>query len=315
MGLHVAQIGVGRVGRPTVHNIMCTGRINKLTVCDTKSGLAKAFSEELNHVVASLELDLEIIWCEKDEDVEGADIILISAGEPRVSGVQLSRRDLVNKNTRIIKEIAEKTAPNNLQAKYLVITNPVDVMAMLFKRFSGADFVLGTGTNLETLRFRSKLARVLGLHPAKISGWVGGEHGDAAVFLWSTVKVDNTPLDDYVKESNFNKTEVETYVKEVSRMIIDNIGGTEYGPAASFRDLVMAIVEDQKKIFPISTPLRWIKIPEPVFVSVPLVLGKSIGPSLFERLTKIEKKELENAAKCIYDNYRTALAFIAGMEQ
>ena len=83
--MHIAQIGTGRVGRPTAYTIMCSGIADELTVCDVKPGLAAAFAEELNHVTASIGLDVEINSCEKDEDVAGADIILISAGEPRSS--------------------------------------------------------------------------------------------------------------------------------------------------------------------------------------------------------------------------------------
>jgi len=81
--LHIAQIGTGRIGRPTAYAILSAGLVDELTVCDTKPGLAAALAEELKHVTASLRLDAEINSCEKDEEVSGAKIILISAGEPR----------------------------------------------------------------------------------------------------------------------------------------------------------------------------------------------------------------------------------------
>ncbi|MCJ7632859.1 malate dehydrogenase, partial [Candidatus Bathyarchaeota archaeon] len=186
MSFHIAQIGTGRVGRPTAYTIMCSGLASRLTVCDTKPGLAKAFSEELLHATASYGIDVEVVDCERDEDIQGADLILISAGEPRLPGVEMSRRDLVVKNAEVIKTIAKAVSPRNPQAKYIVITNPVDAMAMVFKKYSGSEFVISTGTNLESLRFRSKLARSLNVPVSKVQGWVGGEHGDAAAILWST---------------------------------------------------------------------------------------------------------------------------------
>ncbi|MGQ9531087.1 MAG: malate dehydrogenase, partial [Candidatus Bathycorpusculaceae bacterium] len=189
MKLHIAQIGTGRVGRPTAYTIMCAELADTITVCDTKPRLAPAFAEELKHVTASLGLDVEINSCEKDEEVAGADIILISAGEPRVPGVKMSRRDLAVQNAKIVRYIAEATSPNNPGAKYIVITNPVDAMAMVCKKYSKADFVISTGTNLESLRFRSKLAAALKVSVSKVQGWVGGEHGEAAVILWTTTKV------------------------------------------------------------------------------------------------------------------------------
>src|SRR3989337_3746550 len=109
VNMHIAQIGTGRVGRPLAYTIMCTGLAETLTVCDVKPKLSLAFAEELNHVKSSLGLDVEINSCEKDEDVSGADIILISAGEPRTPGVKMSRRDLALRNAKIIRHISEAT--------------------------------------------------------------------------------------------------------------------------------------------------------------------------------------------------------------
>jgi len=159
--LHIAQIGTGRVGRPTAYTIMCAELADTITVCDTNPGLANAFAEELRHVTASLSLDVEIVACERDEDVAGADIILVSAGKPRTPGVKMTRRDLAVQNGQIVKHIAESTISNNRDAKYVVITNPVDAMAMVCKKYSKADFVIRTGTNLESIRLRSGLATEL----------------------------------------------------------------------------------------------------------------------------------------------------------
>ena len=143
--MHIALIGTGRVGRPTAYTILCSNLADILTVCDVKPGLAKAFGEELKHVISSLNNDVLVNSCEKDEEVNNADIILISAGEPRTLGVKMSRRDLASRNARIVKYVSETTSPRNPGAKYIVITNPVDAMTMVCKKFSKADFVISTG--------------------------------------------------------------------------------------------------------------------------------------------------------------------------
>lgn len=312
MNLHIAQIGTGRVGRPTAYTIMCAELANTMTVCDTKPGLAAAFAEELRHVAASLELDIEINACERDEEVAEADIILISAGKPRIPGVKMSRRDLAIQNGKIVKHIAETTAPKNPQVKYIVITNPVDAMAMVCKKYSKAEFVISTGTNLESLRFRSKLAKTLGAPISKVQGWVGGEHGDAAVILWSTSMVNDLPVDDYAtsKSKILNKAEIDSYVRSVSRFIIDNIGGTEYGPAASFRDVVKAVVKNTNAILSVATPKKFEGLPEPVFVSIPVQLGRFIGSSRYVILSDEEKKGIVEAARAVYQTYRTTIETI-----
>jgi malate dehydrogenase len=241
--MHIAQIGTGRVGRPTAYSIMEARLPDTLTLCDTKPGLAAAFGEELKHVKASTQNNVEIFSCERDEQVTNADIILISAGEPRMPGIKMSRRDLAVQNAKIIKQISEATRTRNPSAKYIVITNPVEAMAMICKKYTKAEYVISTGTNLESMRFRSVLAETFRVHPSQVEGWVGGEHGDAAVPLWSTAKIDHLSTEEYSASTgiSFPRRQIESYVKSVSKFIIDNIGGTEYGPAASFRDITRAI--------------------------------------------------------------------------
>jgi len=307
--LHITQIGTGRVGRPTAYTIMSAKLADTITVCDTKSGLAKAFAEELRHVTVSLKLDIEIIACERDEDVVGADIILISAGKPRIPGVRMSRRDLAIQNGQIVKNVTESTAPNNPNAKYVVITNPVDAMAMVCKKYSGAQFVISTGTNLESLRFRSRLAQSLKVPVSAVKGWVGGEHGKDAMILWSTVKVNDLSLKEYLKENEkaLKKSEIDSYMKEISKTIVDDIGGTEYGPAASFRDITRAIVKNTNEIIPIAAPQKFEDLPEPIFVSIPQHLGKTIGETIYDALPAKEKTGIRKAAEAIYQTFKTTI--------
>jgi malate dehydrogenase len=307
--LHIAQIGVGRVGRPTAYTIMNSKLADTLTVCDTKPGLAAAFAEELKHVTASLNIDVEICSYEKDEEVCNANIILISAGEPRIPSVEMSRRDLAAKNAKIVKYVSEITAPRNPSAKYIVITNPVDAMAMVCKRYAKADFVISTGTNLESLRFRSKLAAKLHVPKSNVQGWVGGEHGDAAIPLWSTTRISNQPIDEYTsfEKQSLNKNEIESYIKQVSKFIVDKIGGTEYGPAASFRDITEAIVKNTNNIIPVAIPIALPEIPTPVFVGIPVHLGSNVGISIYDTLTEKEQAGITEAGKTIYQTYTDAI--------
>lgn len=312
MGQHIAQIGTGRVGRPTAYTIMCAGLAEKLTVCDIKANLAAAFAEELKHAAASLRLDVEVEGCEDSKLISNADIILISAGVPRIPGVAMSRRDLAAQNAKTVKEISEGTVERNPRAKYVVITNPVDAMAMVCKRYSDARFVIGTGTSLESLRLRSKLARELNTSVSKVQGFVGGEHGEGAVTLWSTVRVNGLPAEEYAKSTYkaLNKGEIDHYIKSISKFIVDTIGGTEYGPAAAFRDIVRAIVEDSGEVLSVDSPIQLPSLPEPTFVSVPVPLGASIGSPLYNTLPEDERRQVEDSAKAIYQTYQTAVSSI-----
>ena len=96
-------------------------------------------------------------------------------------------------------------------------------------------------------------------------------------------------------------------MKTVSKQIIDNIGGTEHGPAASFRDIVRAIVKDTGEVLSIAAPMNFKEVPEPVFVSVPRHLGKNIGLPLRDILSNKEMTEVKRASNAIYQTYKIAI--------
>ena len=310
--MHIAVVGTGNVGRVTAYTIMCEGLADELSLVDIKPRLAPLLAEELKHAAASMRLDVKIYGYERDEDLSGADIVVVSAGYPRPPGVRMSRRELIAKNAGIIKYVAEVVPPRNPGAKYVIVTNPVDAMATLFKRVSRAGFVVSTGNHLETLRFRARLAEALNVPYREVWGFVGGEHGENAVILWSTTHVSGTPVDEYVRERGLklDKTSIEGYVKKVSEGIIDVLGATRFGPAAAFRDIVRAIARNEGVVLSIATPSRFKGIPEEVFVSVPTVVGRSLGPKLYSVLVEEELEGLRKAAKSIYDTYRKGIELL-----
>ena len=309
MGVHIAIVGNGRIGRPTAYTLINERLADRFSVVDTKPGLAWAFGEELCHAAASLKYDVEIKAYEEDEGVEGADLVVVCPGMPRTPGVEMDRRDLVAANAEIINHVAEVMPPRNPDARWVIVTNPVDAMATLFKKISGADFVIGTGDHPDTLRFRTRLSRDLGVPVSKVEGFIGGEHGSAAYPLWSTVRISGEKLDDYLMKTgkSLNKAKVVEYVRGVSKQLVDFIGGTEVGPAAGFRDIVRSILQDRGEIYSVAQQLKLPGIPEKVNVNVPTHVGLRLGPNVWDTLPEEEKANIVEAAKAIHANYLTAL--------
>jgi malate/lactate dehydrogenase len=307
LGYHLAVVGNGRIGRPTAYSIFNEMIIDELSLVDIKPGQAWAFGEELKHVAASLKYDVEIHTYEKDEGVFGADLVVVCPGRPRIPGVDMDRRDLAVENARIINHIAMVMPPNNPEAKWVIVTNPVDAMATLFKRVSGADFVISTGDHPDTLRFKTKLSMDLDIPVSSIHGFVGGEHGSAAHCLWSTVTIDGVPLLEYLESTGkeLDRDMVTDYVRGVSKKIVDIIGGTEVGPASGFRDIVRSIIQDRGEVYSIATSQTMPEMPEPVNVSIPTRVGKKLGPNIWSQLTQKEREAISEAAKAIYENYQT----------
>ncbi len=306
--MHVGIIGVGNVGRAIAYTILTSGLASELSVVDIKEGLARAIYEELRHAAAALGIDVSINWFDRDEDLSGADLIVISAGYPRIPGVKMSRRDLASKNASIINYLAEVLPPRNRGAWYVVVTNPVDAMATLFWRRSRVDKVLSTGTSLETSRLRAKLAEVTGVKYSEVLGYVGGEHGENAFVIWSSVRIKGMELSEWCRLTgkSVSREEVEDYVKRVSKFIVDKAGATRYGPAATFKNIIESIVKDECRVLPVATPTKLSSVPEEVFVSVPTVVCRSLGPKLINLLSSDELRKLEEAGKAIYSTYLRA---------
>jgi len=312
MGVHIAVVGSGRIGRPTAYTLFNERLADELSLADTKPGQAWAFGEELRHVAASLKYDIKINTYEEDEGVEGADLVVLCPGKPRIPGVQMDRRDLVGANAEIINYIAEVMPENNPDARWVVVTNPVDAMATLFKKVSGADYVIGTGDHPDTLRMRTKVSMDLGVPISKIEGFVGGEHGSAAHPLWSTIKAEGKPLEDYLSETGktLDREAVIGYVRGVSKKVVDIIGGTEVGPAAGFRDIVRSIIEDRGETYSVAQSIEVPGIPEPVNVNIPTKVGKKLGPNIWDKLSDEDRSNIAEAAKAIYANYQTGMAAV-----
>ena len=309
MGTHIAVVGNGRIGRPTAYTIFNEKLANEFSLVDVKPGQAWAFGEELRHVAASLRYDVEINTYEEDEGVTGADLVVICPGKPRIPGVQMDRRELVGANAEIINFIAEVMPANNPDARWVIVTNPVDAMATLFKKVSGADFVIGTGDHPDTLRMRTKISMELGVPVSKVDGFVGGEHGSSAFPLWSTVKVDGEPINEYLTATGkeLDQKAVISYVRGVSKRVVDIIGGTEVGPAAGFRDIVRSILEDRGEVYSVSQSLEMPGVPEPINVNVPTKVGKTLGPNIWDDLPRNERANIIEASQAIYANYQTGL--------
>jgi malate dehydrogenase len=307
--VHIAVVGNGRIGRPTAYTLLNERLADEISLVDTKPGLAWAFGEELRHVAASLRDDVEINTYEEDGAVSGADLVVLCPGKPRIPGVEMDRRELVRANAEIVNYVAEVMPPRNPGARWVIVTNPVDAMATLFKKVSGAEFVISTGDHPDTLRCRIKIAMELGVPVSKVEGFVGGEHGSAAYPLWSTVKIGGMPLDEYLEETGktLDRGVVVEYVRVVSKRVVDIIGGTEVGPAAGFRDIIRSIIQDRGEIYSIADSTLLPGLPEPVNVNIPTRVGRVIGPNIWDELTEEEQKDIIGAAKAIHANYETSL--------
>jgi malate dehydrogenase len=305
---HVAVIGTGRTGGQVAFTLVFERYVTQLSLVDTAPRVAEMMKEELYHAIASHGIDLKIEAYDNSKAVKNAELIVIVAGLPRTA--DMSRRDLASKNASVVQQIARDTFENNPEAWYFVITNPVDAMTTLVNEaVKGERHVIGTGTNLETSRFRTIVSRELKAPMGSVEAYAAGEHGEAAVLLWSTVRIDGLPLDDYLKKTgkNIDKARCDNYVKEVSRQVITYLGGTRYGPAGSFIEIIRGIMLNTGRVMAYSRPFKFETTPESVYVTVPARLAKSLGPDIWGSLSKPEQQAIKDAAAAIYKTCREAV--------
>lgn len=306
--VHVAVAGAGRVGGQVAFSLIFERYVSTLSLVDTAPKVAEMTKEELHHAIASHGFDLEINAYERSRDVEDADLIVVTAGFPRTP--EMSRRDLAARNASAVREIVENTVDNNPNAWYFVVTNPVDAMATLAnKAAEGKRHIIGTGTNLETSRFRTIVSRQLKIPIAVVEAYAGGEHGEAAVLLWSTVKINGLPLEEFLSKTGktLDKGLCENYVKEVSRQIITFLGGTRYGPAGSFIEIIRGLLLNTGRVMSYGRLMKFETTPEPVFVTVPARIAKSLGSDMWDLLTRSEQQAIKEAAAAIYGTYLEAI--------
>lgn len=302
--VHVAVIGTGRLGSAFAYSLAFEHYIDRITLVDIIPNLARVVKEDIYHGLSLHGIDLDIYSYDDCGKVDDADIIILTAGSPRKPG--MSRRDLIHQNSKIIKGIMDDLIDKNEGAFYIVVTNPVDPLAMYVNKIVGdRAIVIGTGTILESSRFRYILSKSLGTPLCSIEAYVGGEHGEDAVLLWSMTRVGGMSIEEYLARSgkNMDKSEIEEYVKNISMEIIKTQGATIWGPAATFIQIVRAISLNTGRILSIATPKKFEDIPEEVYVSIPTKVGKSIGPDLWHHLNDEEKEGIVRAARSIYNVY------------
>ncbi|NON62968.1 lactate/malate dehydrogenase family protein [Acidianus sp. RZ1] len=289
----IAFIGLGKIGQTITYTSLIDGIFDQAILYDIIPELPEKFEHELRHAFATKGVNTELISSNRLDDVTGADIVVITAGKPRKAG--MSRRDLFADNAKIMYDLAKKLPPKNPGAIYLMVTNPVDMMASIFSKFS-KEYVISAGDQVETMRMRSYLAKKYKIPVTEVNGFVGGEHGEDAVVLWSTVSIKGNPVEESVHQ------EVENYVKQIPGEIIRVMGGTTWGPGTIIADIVRSIALNENRVMSIAIPREFEG--EVIHVSIPVVVGRTIGPSIEQLLDEKDRWYLMAAMKDFHSTYR-----------
>lgn len=251
------------------------------------------------------------------EDLAASRVVVITAGVAQRPGE--TRLQLLERNAAVFRQIVPQILRNAPDAVLVVATNPVDIMTHLTARFA-AEFgvpshrVLGSGTTLDTARFRAILGRYIEVDPKHVHGYVLGEHGDSEVIAWSQVTVGTVPLADFCRQQNIDlgeskRQEIDHAVRHAAYSIIEGKGATWYGIGAALSNLVSVILRDQRSVLTVCTPMAEVAGVADVTVALPHVVGsQGVVSTLLSPLAAEEHAKLAASARIV----REAIASLEG---
>lgn len=243
----VTIIGAGAVGATTAFALLTRGAASEVVLIDVNT--EKALGEALDIKQATPFIDNCDIYAGTYVDAVDSDVVIITSGIGRKPGQ--SRLELVQTNIGIIKGISAdivKVAPNAL---YILVANPVDILTYAFLKYTGLpkSQVFGTGTVLDTIRLRTRLAEIYNVNQQQVHAHVLGEHGDTSFVAWSAATIAGVPLDEYSGAiasaykipNEYNREDVENYVRKSGGKIIKRKGCTVYGIGMTSTHIVKAL--------------------------------------------------------------------------
>ena len=273
----VAVVGTGAVGSTFAFSLLLSGVAAEIVLIDANARKAEGEAMDLMHAVPFARTTR--IWAGTIDDCAGAAITVVSAGAAQKPGE--TRLDLVRKNAAIFREIVPAVARANPDGIILVATNPVDVLAYLTFRISGLPSarVIGSGTILDTARFRAMLADYFGVDPRSVHAHIAGEHGDTEVPVWSLANIAGMSLADFASANGMRHDparlqEIFEATRDAAYKIIELKGATYYAVAAGLMRIVEAILRDQSTVLSVSSLICDYYGIDDVYLSVPTVVGR-----------------------------------------
>ncbi|MBN3490284.1 L-lactate dehydrogenase [Acholeplasma equirhinis] len=273
----ISIIGAGNVGAATAFALMMNKVASDIVMYDIDH--KKAEGEALDIFQGtSLVAPVDVV-AGSIEDTKDSDIVVITAGAAQKPGE--TRLDLVNKNIAIYQKLIPEIVKYNPHTILLVVSNPVDILTYVTWKISGfpSERVIGSGTVLDTSRFKSAIGRAFDIDARNVHGYIIGEHGDSEIAVYSKTTIGVITFDEYfksqkIKEKGF-KTRIAAEVKNAAYEIIQRKGYTNYAVAVAVARICTAILRDERSILTTSSYLTGEYHVDDVYISTPTVIGRS----------------------------------------
>ncbi|WP_407270751.1 L-lactate dehydrogenase [Radiobacillus sp. PE A8.2] len=298
----VVVVGTGFVGSSYAYSLVNQGIANELVLVDLNKEKAEGEARDLNH---GMPFGFPMrIRSGGYEECSDADLVVITAGANQAPGE--TRLDLVSKNAKIFKTIVTSIMETGFQGIFVVATNPVDILSHVTLSVSGLpkERVIGSGTILDTARFRYLLSEHFQVDSRNVHAYIIGEHGDSELAVWSHVQIGGVPLKRYAKLDNVEENKdmqlIFENVRDAAYHIIERKGATYYGIGMGLARLTKAILDNENSIITVSTLLEGEYGLDNVFLGVPAVVNQYGVREILElELNPQEQAKLEKSGKIL----------------
>lgn len=298
-----AVIGCGFVGATTAFSLMHQGLFTELVLIDVNHEKAEGEAMDLSH--GRPYVDTSKIYAGTYDDICDCALIVLTAGVNQKSDE--TRLDLVHKNVAILKDIISEITKRNCEGILLVVANPVDILTYAAYKLSGlpSNRVFGSGTVLDSARFRYLLSEHLKVDTESIHAFIIGEHGDSELAVWSGTNVAGIGIHDFCEyRGHFNHRDameqIYEKVKDSAYKIIERKGATYYGIAMAVGHITESIVRNKNSVLPVSSLLTGQYGLSDLYLSVPTIVNKTGAAEVLEiQLNEEEHIRLENSAKTL----------------
>lgn len=304
--MKVGVVGSGFVGSTAAYALVMRGVGREVILVDRNMDRARAEADDIRHAVPFAKP--LTVQAGNYDALAGAKVVLLCAGVNQKPGE--TRLQLLQRNAAVFAEVVPQVLKFAPEAVLVVATNPVDIMTHLAACYAArcgipAARVLGSGTTLDTARFRSLLGTHCGIDSHHVHAHVIGEHGDSEVLTWSLASVAGMPLKNFVQMrhidlSDDNQASIDQQVRRAAYSIIQGKGATYYGIGSALARLVEVILHNQRSVLTICTPTNDIEGVRNTTVSLPRLLGGDGVLATFPLpLTDHETAQLRNSAQII----------------
>ena len=301
--MKIGIVGTGHVGATTAYSLALQGIGSELVLVDRDPQLAQAHRMDILHATPfahPVHLQAGSL-----ADLKGCALVILAAGVAQLPGE--SRLELLGRNAKVFAELVPQIVRHAGDAILLVASNPLDIMTQITTAISGLPpgKVLGSGTMLDSARFRSLLAERFHVAPSSVHAQVLGEHGDSEVLIWSSAHVAGVPLAQFALACGTPldatiMAEIDAAVRGAAYRIIEGKGATYYGIGAALARLARCILYDERAVFTACSMVDEIEGVQQVALSLPLVIGsEGVERQIRPQLDAAETQALGASARLI----------------